>query len=284
VNYRHGFHAGNFADVFKHVFLTRVLLYLARKDAAFRVIDTHAGEGEYDLSSDEASRGGEWRDGIGRFAELSDVDQPARDLLQPYLTLVGAANDADTAAHIYPGSPRIIQKLMRRQDRATFCELHPQSFAQLRRNFRRDARIACLNLDGYTGLKAAIPPKERRGVVLIDPPFERTDEFDAAWNALRSAHAKWPTGIFALWYPVKDARTATSLARQVPASGMSRVLRLELTVDHVGPGAKLARSGLILVNPPYVLEEEAAMLLAVLARKLARTQHAEILREWLAGE
>ncbi len=283
MNYRHGFHAGNFADVFKHVFLTRILLYLARKDAAFRVIDTHAGAGEYDLNSDEAQRGGEWAEGIGRFAEFSDVDQPARDLLQPYLNLAGAQN-AEAAPQVYPGSPRIIQKLMRCQDRATFCELHPQSFAELQRNFRRDAQIACLNLDGYTGLKAGIPPKERRGLVLIDPPFERTDEFDAAWSALRAAHAKWPTGIYALWYPVKDERTLAGFAKQVAASGIRRVLRLELAVDDIAPSGKLARSGLVLINPPYVLDQEAAILLPVLARKLARTRQAETLCEWLAGE
>jgi 23S rRNA (adenine2030-N6)-methyltransferase len=283
VNYRHGFHAGNFADVFKHVFLTRILLYLARKDAPFRIIDTHAGAGEYALTSDEAIRGGEWRDGIGRFADLSDIDERARGLLQPYLDIVGAL-DAEGRAAIYPGSPRIIQALMRPQDRATFCELHPEAFAALRGNFRRDERIACLNLDGYIGLNAGIPPKERRGLVLIDPPFERTNELDLAWSALRAAHAKWPTGTYALWYPVKDARAVAHFCEQVAQSGVRRILRLELAVDEPAGGGKLARTGLILINPPYLLDEEAAILLPVLARKLARSASAETLREWLAGE
>jgi 23S rRNA (adenine2030-N6)-methyltransferase len=283
VNYRHGFHAGNFADVFKHVFLTRILLYLARKDAPFRVIDTHAGEGEYDLCSDEAVRGREWRDGIGRLADLSDIDASARELLKPYLEIVGPLHGGGRQAR-YPGSPRIIQAQMRPQDRATFCELHPDAFAELRTNFRRDSRFACLNFDGYTGLKAGVPPKERRGLVLIDPPFERTNELDLAWSALLAAHAKWPSGTYALWYPVKDVRTIAGFAKRIAHSGVRRVLRLELAVDETVPGGKLARTGLILINPPHLLEDEAAILLPALAQKLARTSHAEAICQSLAGE
>ena len=283
MNYRHGFHAGNFADVFKHVFLTRILLYLARKDAPFRVIDTHAGQGEYDLCSDEAVRGGEWRDGIGRFAELGDLGASARELLKPYLEIVGPLDRGGRPAR-YPGSPRIIQAQMRPQDRATFCELHPDAFAELRAKFRRDSRFACLNLDGYTGLRAGVPPKERRGLVLIDPPFERTNELDLAWSALLAAHAKWPSGTYALWYPVKDARTIAGFAKQIAQSGVRRVLRLELAVDDAVPGGKLARTGLILINPPHLLEDEAAILLPALAQKLARTSHAEGICQSLAGE
>jgi 23S rRNA (adenine2030-N6)-methyltransferase len=283
VNYRHGFHAGNFADVFKHVFLTRILVYLTRKDAPFRVIDTHAGEGEYDLRSEAAIRGGEWRDGIVRLADLGDIDESARELLRPYLDVVGLLDNEGQPAR-YPGSPRIVQALMRPQDRATFCELHPAAFAELRANLRRDARLACLTLDGYTGLNAGVPPKERRGLVLVDPPFERTNELDLAWNALQSAHAKWPTGTYALWYPVKDTRTIASFVKEIAQSGVRRVLRLELAVDDVVPGGKLARTGLILINPSYTLHAEAAVLLPALARKLARSPRAEATSEWLAGE
>jgi 23S rRNA (adenine2030-N6)-methyltransferase len=283
VNYRHAFHAGNFADVFKHVFLTRILLYLARKDTRFRVIDTHAGEGAYDLKSEEARRGGEWRDGIGRLGDLSDIDERARELLKPYLEIVGAL-DAEGRPALYPGSPRIIEALMRPQDRATFCELHPEAFAALRANFRRDERIACLNLDGYVGLNAGVPPKERRGLVLIDPPYERANEFHLAWDAVKSAQAKWPSGIYALWYPVKDASAVARFTKDIAQSGIRRVLRLELAVDDVVSGGKLRRTGLILINPPYVLEEEAAILLPALARKLATTPRPQATREWLAGE
>ena len=283
MNYRHEFHAGNFADVFKHVFLTRMLAYLARKDTPFRVIDTHAGAGEYDVASEEAIRGGEWQGGIGRLADLSEFDESARALLKPYLDIVGPL-DAEGRTPLYPGSPRIIQALMRKQDRATFCELHPQAFAELRANFRRDERVACLNLDGYMGLNAGVPPKERRGVVLIDPPFERANEFEVAWSAIKSAYAKWPTGLYALWYPVKDMAAVARFAAAIAHSGIRRVLRLELAVDERTTAGKLARAGLILINPPYVLDDEAAILLPALARTLARSAQSEVLREWLAGE
>jgi len=283
VNYRHGFHAGNFADVFKHVILTRILIYLARKDASFRVIDTHAGAGEYDLTSDEAVRGGEWQDGIGRFADTGDLDAAARELLQPYLDIVGPL-DAEGRPALYPGSPRLAQALMRPQDRATFCELHPPAFSGLRANFRRDERIACLNLDGYIGLNAGIPPKERRGLVLIDPPFERTNEFDLVLHALRAAYVKWQTGIYVFWYPVKDTRAVARFAEAIAASGIKRVLRLELAVDKPVAGGKLARAGLILINPPYLLDQEAAILLPALARKLGGNAGGDVAREWLVGE
>jgi 23S rRNA (adenine2030-N6)-methyltransferase len=283
VNYRHAFHAGNFADVFKHVLLTRILIYLARKETPFRVIDTHAGEGGYDLQSDEAIRGGEWRNGIGRLGDLTDADEAARDFVRPFLDIVGPLG-AEGQPPAYPGSPSIIQALTRPQDRATFYELHPDSFAELRARFRRDERIACVHLDGYKGLSAGVPPKERRGLVLIDPPYERANELDLAWAALSAAHAKWQTGIYALWYPVKDARTIASFVRQIAQGGVRRVLRLELAVDDVTPGGKLARAGLILVNPPHVLDAEASVLLPMLARKLARSPRAAAMRERVAGE
>jgi 23S rRNA (adenine2030-N6)-methyltransferase len=283
VNYRHAFHAGNFADVFKHVFLTRILLYLSRKDAPFRVIDTHAGEGEYDLASEEAIRGGEWRDGIGRLANLTDIDERARELLKPYLEIVSPLDDDDRPA-LYPGSPRIMQALMRPHDRATLCELHPSAFAELRRNFGRDSRVACLHLDGYVGLNAGVPPKERRGLVLVDPPYERANELDLAWSAVLAAHAKWPTGIYALWYPVKDAGTVTRLVKAIAKANARRVLRLELAVDAVVASEKLARTGLILINPPHVLEQEAAILLPMLAERLARSSQTEVIAEWIVGE
>ncbi len=142
--------------------------------------------------------------------------------------------------------------------------MHPDAFAELRAHFRRDTRIACLHLDGYTGLNAGVPPKERRGLVLIDPPFERANELDLAWSALLAACSKWPTGIYALWYPVKDPHAITRFAKAVAESGLKRVLRLELGVDEIAAGGRLVRTGLIVINPPYVLEDEAASLLPAL--------------------
>ena len=242
MNYRHGFHAGNFADVFKHILLTRLLLYLARKDAPFRVIDTHAGEGAYDLSSDEASRSGEWREGIARLAG-AELAPTLRELLAPYLDIVGPL-DAEGCPALYPGSPVIARRLMRAQDRAIFCELRPDAYEALRARFARDKSVKTIHIDGYMGLSAFAPPKERRGLVLIDPPFEQRDESRAMLDAFREAYRKWPTGIYALWLPIKDIAGTRAFHENLITSGMRRILRLELAVAHAREDARLRRTGL----------------------------------------
>jgi 23S rRNA (adenine2030-N6)-methyltransferase len=265
VNYRHAFHAGNFADVFKHVLLTRMLVYLMRKDAALRFIDTHAGIGLYDLAGGEAQRTGEWRDGIGRI-DLQTMPNDIRDLMQPWLEATGLTNGAPV---FYPGSPLIAQRLLRRQDRLVACELHPLDAQTLRDNVGRDKRMKVIEIDGYVGLNAFIPPPEKRGLVLIDPPFESRDEFDRLGRALVQAQAKWPGGIYAAWYPVKD-QSARRFAAHLLSAGVTRVLRLELAVDHVAEDRPLAATGLVVLNPPFVLMDEAKRLLPYLAQVLAR--------------
>ncbi|RTL89049.1 MAG: 23S rRNA (adenine(2030)-N(6))-methyltransferase RlmJ [Hyphomicrobiales bacterium] len=267
MNYRHGFHAGNFADVFKHALLARLLSYLTRKDAPFRVIDTHAGEGAYDLSADEAERTLEWRDGVGRLADLSGADAQTLELLAPYLDCLGPFAPAGRPA-LYPGSPLIAARLMRPQDRAIFCELRPDAFAALRYRFGRDARVKAIHIDGYTGLSAYVPPKERRGLVLIDPPFERTDEFEAMFSAFLGAYRKWPTGVYALWHPSKDAQIERKFLDAFAREGVKRALRLSLAVAASGDG--LRRTGLVVVNPPFLFEEEARRILSFLAPRLAQ--------------
>ncbi len=281
MNYRHGFHAGNFADVFKHALLARLLVYLRRKETPFRVIDTHAGEGAYDLSADEAQRTGEWRGGVGRLAALSDASAEVRALLAPYLDCLGPLDTEGRPAH-YPGSPAIAQKLMRPQDRAIFCELRPDAFAALRRQFARDPRIKSIQIDGYMGLGAYAPPRERRGLVLIDPPFERADEFDAAFDAFTRAYAKWSSGIYALWHPSKSDHEARKLYNRLAASGIRRILRLSLCVG--GKEEGLRSCGMVVVNPPFVFEQEAKTLLAFLAERLAQGESAGSQAAWLAGE
>jgi len=281
MNYRHGFHAGNFADVFKHALLVRLLIYLAKKDAPFRVIDTHAGEGAYDLSSEEAERTGEWRAGVGRLADLSGADDSARALLKPYLDVVGPL-DAEGRPASYPGSPVIAQAFLRAQDRAIFCELRPDAFDALRGRFARDKRVKAIRLDGYLAAGAFAPPRERRGLVLIDPPFERKDEFSALFGAFLEAWRKWPTGAYALWHPIKDAADARAFFRAFRDNGVKRVLRLELSVG--GGTDRLSRTGLVVVNPPYVLEDEVRTLLPFLTERLAQGRDAGFAVEWLAGE
>jgi 23S rRNA (adenine2030-N6)-methyltransferase len=281
MNYRHGFHAGNFADVFKHVLLTRLLLYLARKDAPFRVIDTHAGEGAYDLSQSESERTGEWRNGVGRLNDLAGADAAARALLAPYLALLGPL-DANGRPAVYPGSPLIAQRLMRAQDRAIFCELRPDAFARLEAQFARDPRVKTLHIDGYTGLRAFTPPKEKRGLVLIDPPFERRDEYDAMLDAFLKAHRKWPSGVYALWHPIKYPAETQGFYDALRASGVARVLSLEFGVG--GAGEKLNRTGLVIVNPPFTLDADARALIPFLSARLALGPGAGFSIDEIAGE
>jgi len=204
MNYRHAFHAGGFADVVKHVVLVRILTYLQDKPASFRVIDTHAGAGLYDLTSDEARRGGEWLTGIARLmqARFSESTAP---LIKPYLDIVRAFNrPGDLEA--YPGSPLIARALLRPQDRLTACEVEPKARKRLIDALRRDTQARVVDLDGWVALPAFVPPKERRGLILIDPPYEQKDEFERLAQGFAEAFAKWPTGIYLVWYPVKSRR------------------------------------------------------------------------------
>ncbi|MFC7396962.1 23S rRNA (adenine(2030)-N(6))-methyltransferase RlmJ [Chelatococcus sp. GCM10030263] len=274
MNYRHGYHAGNFADVMKHVLLTRILAHLLKKETPFRVIDTHAGIGLYDLAGEEASKTGEWRGGIGRMEE--PFTDTVEALLAPYREAVAAArldNPQDTAQHdamAYPGSPLICRSMLRRQDRAILIERHPQDAARLIRLFARDRRFRALELDGWVALHAMIPPKERRGLVLIDPPYEEPGELARLGRELVRAQRKWQTGIFAGWYPIKNPVDADQLAAGLAAEIPAEALRLELMVDTPTDPARLNGCGLLVINPPWRLAEEADVLLAALAERLAR--------------
>jgi 23S rRNA (adenine2030-N6)-methyltransferase len=280
MNYRHAFHAGNFADVVKHATLARVIAQLKEKPAAFRVIDTHAGFGLYDLTGPEASRTGEWRAGIGRL-RAARLDAAARGLLAPYLDAVAAFNPDGTIA-AYPGSPALAQRLLRAHDRLVVCELGSEAAEALAAQMRRDARVKVVAIDGYTALNAYVPPKERRGLVLLDPPFEQPDEFERLVDALAGAHRKWPTGIYLIWYPLKDARATGRFARGLARLGIPRILRAELAIARARAAERLAGTGLIVVNPPWRLEGELNVLLPALARALA--ENGQVRLDWLAGE
>jgi len=267
MNYRHAFHAGNFADVVKHAVLARIVRYLKEKPAAFRVIDTHAGAGLYDLSGAEATRTGEWRGGIGKL-RAADLAPAVRDLLAPYLDAVASFN-AGGDVKLYPGSPALVRHWLRVQDRMIACEAEAVAARALANRMRGDDRIKTVAIDGYMALNAYVPPKERRGLVLTDPPFEQPDEFGRLAEALAGAHRKWPTGIYLLWYPIKDFRAAQGFGRDLARRGIARMLRAELTIATAREGEKLNGSGLIIVNPPWPLEGELAVLLPALADILA---------------
>jgi len=282
VNYRHAFHAGSFADVFKHVVLCRILHYLRSKAAAFRVIDTHAGAGIYDLTGSEATRGGEWHDGIERLL-AAQLPPPVNSLLSPYLEVIGALNEPGRLK-LYPGSPAIARAWLRPQDRLVACELEPKAGIALAGHMRGDTRIKALEIDGWTSLSGYVPPPERRGLVLVDPPFEDDNDFFRLSNGLKTAHRKWATGIFALWYPIKGRSEPDRLAKNLGRLDVPKILRAELNVAGLSDPSRLNGCGLILVNPPFTLEEELSTLLPTLARVLGRDGKAGFSLDWLAGE
>jgi 23S rRNA (adenine2030-N6)-methyltransferase len=288
MNYRHAFHAGNFADVVKHAALALLIERLKAKPGAFRVIDTHAGVGLYDLGAGEAARTGEWRDGIGR---LWNVTPPARLalLLAPYLAAVRAANGDRAALARYPGSPWIARHLFRKQDRLTAVELHPQEAKLLEALFAGDIQVRTIALDGWLALGAFVPPKERRGLVLVDPPFEERDDFQTMLDGLIAAHRKWPTGTYVLWYPVKDRAAVARFRLNLAKSGIRRLLRAELTVR--GPASTAAPreatfdgTGLVICNPPWQFADTLGTLLAGLVPLLAQGPGAAHLIDEIAGE
>jgi 23S rRNA (adenine2030-N6)-methyltransferase len=300
MNYRHAFHAGNFADVVKHAVLVRVLVHLRRKPAAFRVIDTHAGAGRYDLHGPEAARSGEWREGIGRLL-AAPLAEPARELLAPYLDAVAALNPASFpgakspgALSAYPGSPALVRAFLRPQDRLIACELEPNAAAALARYLHGDRRSKAVAIDGWTALNAYVPPPERRGLVLIDPPFEDAGDFPRLAHALAAAHRKWASGSYLVWYPIKERKAPDAMTRQLGRSGIAKVLRVELDVaaparrpgppgDAAAPGA-LAACGLIVVNPPWTLAEELQILLPALAAALSGGAGGAHRVDWLTPE
>ncbi|UCI06597.1 23S rRNA (adenine(2030)-N(6))-methyltransferase RlmJ [Mesorhizobium sp. B1-1-8] len=282
MNYRHAFHAGNFADVVKHAVLSRLVEYLKQKDKAFRVIDTHAGIGRYDLASVEAGKTGEWQGGIGRLFEAT-LEPRTAALLAPYLEAVRAENP-DGRLRRYPGSPLIVRHLLRKQDRLTAIELHPQDAARLRTVFEGDFQVRVIELDGWLALGAHLPPKEKRGLVLIDPPFEEEGEFSRLVEGLRKAHRRWPGGIYALWYPIKDRKAVAAFRTALKQAGIPKLLDIGFEVRPASNEPSLDGSGLVIVNPPFTLKGELQLLLPALHRVLAVEQPSRLTIEWLAGE
>ena len=273
MNYRHAFHAGNFADVIKHIVLVRVLLHLQDKPAAFRVIDTHAGAGLYDLTGPEAERSGEWRTGIARLMQAR-FSAEVQDLVGPYLDVVRAFNPPGEL-RTYPGSPLIARALLRPQDRLVACETEPGARKSLIDALRRDEQGRVVDLDGWTALPAFVPPQERRGVVLIDPPYEAHDEFVRLADGFAAAFAKWPTGTYILWYPVKERRSADTLAEAVARAVSARttedkVLRIEFSVAPSSPDGRLVSAGLLVVNPPWTLSAQLRVVLPELEKPLGQ--------------
>lgn len=272
MNYRHGYHAGNFADVIKHVALVAILQHLRKKDAAFAVIDSHAGRGLYDLAGVEAGKTGEAQGGIARLRGLSG-DLP--EALAAYLALV-------TDAAAYPGSPLVAARMLRPQDRLTAIEKHPEEFTALKAVLAPFRNAVAEQGDGYARAAKLLPPPARRGVTVIDPPFESPDEFEVLARAVNAARAKFATGIFLVWYPIKSQSAVDGFLGEVLAGGVTKALTVEIAVPP--EGEKLARAGLLVINPPYGFAAAMQAIAAMLAPRLGRDgAPARIALAWLAG-
>lgn len=265
MNYRHAFHAGNFADCMKHALLVWLLRALQRKPGAFAVLDTHAGIGRYDLAGPEAARTGEWRGGIGRL-----LDAPAGPL-DDYVGLVRAAG----APAAYPGSPALVRALLRPGDRLACCELHPEDHAALRALFRGDAQVAVHHRDGWEALKALTPFPERRGLVLVDPPFEQEGEFQRMALGIALVAHRFRAGIQACWYPIKHRAPVRAFHAALREAGLRDLLAAELWLREPTDPQRLNGSGLLVANPPYRFEEEGGSILAALLARLGTGEPGE---------
>ncbi len=280
MNYRHAFHAGNFADVLKHAVLALVIEHLKLKPTPFRVIDTHAGAGVYDLGSDEATRTGEWREGIGRLIgpDADPLPDEVGRLLSAYVAAIERVR-GNAPGMLYPGSPRLVLELMRASDRLIANELHPEGRAQLEVVLRGDRRAKVLGIDGWQALRALLPPRERRGVILIDPPFEETGELERLAQGLAAAVDRFATGTYLLWYPIKNAGAVATFKQRLAQAGHDKLMAVELRVS--ASGERLEAAGLIVLNPPFRLEAELAELLPFLVERLATGPGASSSVTWL---
>ncbi|MCR4346734.1 MAG: 23S rRNA (adenine(2030)-N(6))-methyltransferase RlmJ [Sulfuricaulis sp.] len=278
MNYRHIFHAGNFADVFKHVVLSLLLKSLHKKETPFCYLDTHAGASRYDLSSAAAQKTGEYRDGIKRLWNNSSIPEVA-----DYLAAVRALNDADSLRY-YPGSPRVARFFLRPQDRAVLFELQPEECTHLKNEFAGDRQVLVQGQDGYAGLKALLPPKERRGLVLIDPPYESDKEFEQVIDGLRIAHARWDTGMYALWYPIKGRPPVERFHRMLVATGIRKILLAEFSPYPEDSGFRLNGCGMVVINPAWKLDETLQSVSSILLERLRQHPAARAAVTWLVPE
>ncbi|AGF74363.1 putative DNA methylase protein [Bartonella australis AUST/NH1] len=280
MNYRHIYHAGNFADVFKHIIVTRIVEYLKRKEKAFRVIDTHAGVGFYDLSSSEALKTGEWREGIGQFLS-APIPEDLKTLLYPWYNVIDEINKHNKEVVLYPGSPILIRRLLRKQDRLTAIELHREDYQTLASNFAGDYQTKVIHLDGWLSLNSHLPPKEKRGLILIDPSFEKPDEFSRLIKWVVKAYRRFPGGIYALWYPVKHDKEINNFLYTLIQTKIPKILQLEMHIRKSSIPPTMNGSGMIVINPPYLLEEEIEKLTPLLVTRLGKNKNAQIIHKWI---
>jgi 23S rRNA (adenine2030-N6)-methyltransferase len=278
LSYRHMFHAGNFADVFKHALLTRLVIALSAKDKPYLYLDTHAGIAKYDLMHDWAQKAREYDKGIARLWNADDLPRE----LDPYMTAVRAANPHPTLRY-YPGSPLIAKRFMRDDDRMVLVELNKVDCDELKSVMAAERHVTIQCIDAYQSLKV-LPPPERRGLVLIDSSFDRSREFDRIVKALKETHSRWPTGMYAIWYPIMELGTMRDFAQAVQRSGIRKVLRAELTVRERDETGIIPGCGMLVVNPPWHFDKEAGTIVQYLAKKLVVSGKGQARVDWLVKE
>jgi len=283
MNYRHAFHAGNFADVLKHVVLIMLVEHLKRKATPFFYLDTHAGGGTYDLSLGESQRSGEYKNGIGRLLEFPEAAL-APEIAQYVRLVKECAGPGRSAITAYPGSPTIVAKMRRLTDRMVLAETHAREAQALRSALGWQKLVSVLESDGYEAIKAQVPPREKRGLVLIDPPFESDAEFDTILSALEKGYERWPTGTFCIWYPLTERAAPLRFRRHLEGSGIRKVLDVTLSVMPDDSPVGMRGSGLVIVNPPWLLDERLAELLPDLHRLLVPDGAGGVGVEWWVGE
>ncbi|MFA5677298.1 MAG: 23S rRNA (adenine(2030)-N(6))-methyltransferase RlmJ [Pseudomonas sp.] len=279
MNYRHSFHAGNHADVLKHAVLLRMMTLMQRKETPLCYLDSHAGTALYDLQGDDASRTGEYLDGIARLWVRDDLPE----LLADYRDAV-ARHNPDGTLRLYPGSPQLMADLLREQDRMIISELHPEDAQTLKDHFVAEPGIAVHQRDGYELPKAFLPVAEKRALWLLDPPFEKGNDLQRCLAAMQTGIQRMRQTVIALWYPIKDQRLLRDFYRGIGEANLPKVLRVELNVRPADTSLGLNGSGLMLVNPPWPLWEELEQALPWLARQLAQSGEGSWRMDWLLGE
>ncbi|AVH31606.1 23S rRNA (adenine(2030)-N(6))-methyltransferase RlmJ [Vibrio fluvialis] len=278
LSYRHSFHAGNHADVVKHIVQSLILSALQQKDKPFVYHDTHSGVGRYDLTHEWSEKTGEYKQGIARLWQQTEVPED----IHSYLEAIKALND-DGELRYYPGSPRVARAHLRSHDRMVLTELHPSDYPLLEQEFHRDRQVAIFKEDGFARLKGSLPPKERRGLVLIDPPYELAKEYRDVVQAIAQSYKRWATGIYAIWYPVVNRCDIDDMIEGLQGLGIRKILQIELGVSPDTNERGMTASGMIVINPPWKLESQMQSILPFLKEAIApATGHYKV--DWIVPE
>ncbi|ENM3849573.1 23S rRNA (adenine(2030)-N(6))-methyltransferase RlmJ [Vibrio cholerae] len=278
LSYRHSFHAGNHADVLKHIVQSLILNSLQQKEKPFVYHDTHSGVGRYDLTHEWSEKTGEYKQGIARVWQQDHI--PAE--LDSYLDAIRQLNQGETLRY-YPGSPRVARAHLREQDRMVLTELHPSDYPLLEQEFHRDRQVSIYKEDGFARLKASLPPQERRGLVLIDPPYELAKEYGDVVRAIAHSYKRWATGIYAIWYPVVNRCDIDDMLEGLQGLEIRKILQIELGVAPDTNERGMTASGMIVINPPWTLESQMQTILPFLKQAIApATGHYKV--EWVVPE